>query len=205
MVMEIVISDDIINDTKSKLLPLQEQLLDLKKNIGSMYFEPRNITKILVDFLNRKYEGTYVFNLITHGNSYEGVSVEYYILKKGDSDFWCVFKTPELFDNYDNLVGFDHILSKFNNMDSFIRYLAHTTYLLDYEECVWNSHRVRIYNCSFADSDEYQEVNAFIEYLSIRQFQNNGKRLDYYEMQKALNDFLSEEKDKPKQKIKENK
>ncbi len=201
--MKTVNAIDIINDSKTKLLPLQEQLLDLKKNIGSMYFEPINITKILVDFMNKKYEGTYKFELRTQGNSYEGVSVEYYILKKINSDYWCVFKTPELFKNYDNFIGFDHILSKFNNMDLFVRYLAHTTHLLDYEECVWNSHRVRLYNCIFGDSDKYQEVNTFIEYLFVRQFQNNGKRLDYYEMQKAMNDFLELEKDKPKQKIKE--
>ena len=44
--MKTVNAIDIINDSKTKLLPLQEQLLDLKKNIGSMYFEPINITKI---------------------------------------------------------------------------------------------------------------------------------------------------------------
>ena len=56
---------------------------------------------------------------------------------------------------------------------------------------------------SLYDFEDYSYVQDYISYLFDLQVQNNGRQLTDDEMFNALNDFLSKEKDKPKQKIKE--
>ena len=63
-----------------------------------------------------------------------------------------------------------------------------------------NTYPVEVSHYNFED---YSYVQDYISYLFELQVQNDGRQLTYEEMQRALNDFLELEKDKPKQKIKE--
>ena len=57
-------------------------------------------------------------------------------------------------------------------------------------------------SCSHYDFIDYPYVQDFVVYLFNLQVKHHGKRLNYEEMQKALNDFLALKETKPKIKTK---
>ena len=160
----------------------------------SVYFDAYSITKIISDFLNKtRNEG---FHSYVREKEYSSCMVAYGV--STNSYNWN-FESCDFLRWYDNypihLIAFEHMISELG------------AFLFDNEE-LWIVNRKKAekaerHECIFDAENKYPEVKDFIEYLFALQVQNNGVRLNYEEMQKALNDFLELEKDKPRQKIKE--
>ena len=161
----------------------------------SVYFDAMSITHILAEFIRRKYDDKTIFEEHTHYNS-----VSYSIEKEENGERKTIFSTGDYFQynfNEVHLLAFKYMLSELG------------AFLFDNEN-LWIVDRrqegnVIKYEKVFDAENEYPEVKDFINYLFELQLQKNGGKLNLVEMETALNDFLSKEKDKPKQRIKENK
>ena len=203
--------DDILTQRNRIQKELDDVQAKLKVFEDSMYFNVCDITKILAKLVSNKEKDSYypVFyddrNLGHHfdaalnfaivraedeeqayrkfSNFYNNESVSFDgqepILIGTVYYIYCT-KVGKVRDPYKVDIAFKALLSEYNVAD------------------ILSKEGICLYN--FKD---YQYINYFIKYLYILQVQNNGKHLTYEKMQVALNDFLSKEKDKPKQKIKE--
>ena len=185
-------SENILNDLvkiKKEITPIINKTMEnplekLEIISDSVWFRGKDVLRTLRDFINIKYDRN--FECISEYHSLVGTCFRLY------EPPGCFFTTIDI---YSPLISFEHLLNKISTMlfsnSAVLPRIPLSEILIERE----------ISNLKYL-IDIYPEVEDFIEYLFNLQVKNNGKRLKYEEMDKALDDFMEKAQEKPNTKRK---
>lgn len=158
----------------------------------STYFFADDIIHILTDFINKYSKEEFNYYVCPNWKNHYFYEI---ISKTNKSRIIFRAKYFQDLNEVIHLLAFEHVLSEIGEKLFSVPNLQIVDKDQRAVEKTEGSFDVYFSKCP--------KAKDFINYLFGLQVQNNGKHLTYDEMQVALNDFLSKEKDKPKQKIKE--